>query len=322
MKNLFYPIQFEPIFKYRIWGGNKLNSSLNKNTTEDKIGESWEISSIPDSSSVVSNGKWKGRTLNDLVTEFPDELLGANSITKFGKLFPLLFKFLDAQDDLSIQVHPNDELATKRHNSKGKTEMWYVVEAEPNSEIIVGFKPNQNKDTYLKSLEDNTILSILETFTVSKGDVFFLNAGTVHAIGKGLLIAEIQQMSDITYRLFDYDRIDITGSKRELHTKEATEAINFEVVSAKKEYVKQENISTLLVDCDYFTTNYLKIANYLDYKPKTDSFTVWMLVEGSVEVEIDLQIYSYKKGDSILFPASLNNFSVTGNATLLEIYIS
>jgi mannose-6-phosphate isomerase len=322
MSNNFYPLQFDPIFKYRIWGGNSLNSVLNKNTNEDKIGESWEISSIPESQSIIANGKWKGTTLNDLVYEFPIDILGFNSVSKFGEIFPLLFKFLDAQDDLSIQVHPNDELATQRHNSKGKTEMWYVVKAEPNSEIIVGFKPNQNKESYLKSLENNTILSILETFTVSKGDVFFLNAGTVHAIGKGLLIAEIQQMSDVTYRLYDYDRIDVTGNKRDLHTTEATDAINFKVVSAKKEYTKQDNVSTLLVDCPYFTTTFLHITNYLDYLVKPHSFTVWMLVEGSVEVEVDLQIYSYSKGDTILFPASLNNFSVTGNASLLEIYIS
>ncbi|MFT7351377.1 MAG: mannose-6-phosphate isomerase [Flavobacterium sp.] len=322
MQNNFYPLQFDPIFKYKIWGGNNLQSILNKNTTEDKIGESWEISSVPNSASLVANGKWKGRTLNDLVAEFSDDILGANSVTKFGKVFPLLFKFLDAQDDLSIQVHPNDALATERHNSKGKTEMWYVVEAEPNSEIIVGFKPYQNKESYLKSLENNTILSILETFKVSKGDVFFLDAGTVHTIGKGLLIAEIQQMSDVTYRLYDYDRIDVTGTKRELHTEEATEAINFEIVSAKKEYVKQDNVSTLLADCPYFTTNVLQVTNYLDYPANANSFTVWMLVEGSVQVEVDLHIYTYKKGDSILFPASLNSFSVTGNATLLEIYIS
>lgn len=322
MQNNFYPLQFEPIFKYRIWGGSNLKSILNKNTTEDKIGESWEISSISDSPSIIVNGLWKNKSLNDLVAEFPEEILGISSITKFGEHFPLLFKFLDAQDDLSIQVHPNDALATKRHNSKGKTEMWYVVEAEPKSEIIVGFKPNQNKESYLQSLENNTILSILETFKVSKGEVFFLDAGTVHAIGKGLLIAEIQQMSDITYRLYDYDRIDVTGSKRELHTEQATEAINFEVVSAKKEYSKKENESTLLADCPYFTTNVLQVANYLDYKANTNSFTVWMLVEGSIQVEVNLHIYTYKKGDTVLFPACLKSFAVTGNATLLEIYIS
>ena len=196
-----YPLQFKPILKERIWGGTKLRDCLNKPITSDITGESWEISTVENDVSVIENGLFEGKLLTELIAEFPKEILGTKVYEQFGDQFPLLFKFLDAREDLSIQVHPNDELAKKRHNSFGKTEMWYVMQADDDASLIVGFKEKSSKDEYLQNLNNKTLLNILDTKKVKKGDVFFLETGTVHAIGAGTLIAEIQQTSDITYRL-------------------------------------------------------------------------------------------------------------------------
>ena len=235
MKSSLYPLQFEPILKERIWGGEKLKTILNKSITSKITGESWELSTVEGDVSIVSNGEIKGKTLMELIVETPNELLGTKVHERFGKQFPLLFKYLDAREDLSIQVHPNDKLAKERHNSFGKTEMWYVMQADADSRIIVGFKENSSKEEYLKHLKDNTLVSILDNVKAKAGDIFFLETGTVHAIGAGLVVAEIQQTSDITYRLYDFDRVDAQGNKRELHVDLALDAINYNKVNTQKE---------------------------------------------------------------------------------------
>jgi mannose-6-phosphate isomerase len=223
----YYPLQFTPILKERIWGGTKLKSELDKPITSETVGESWEISTVDDNISVVTNGILAGKSLLDLIDSSPESILGFEVYKKFGKQFPLLFKYLDARQDLSIQVHPNDELAKKRHNSFGKTEMWYIMQADENARIIVGFKEESNANTYIENLKNKTLLSILDDIKVKTGDVFFLETGTVHAIGAGLVVAEIQQTSDITYRIYDFDRVDAQGNERELHVDLALDAINY-----------------------------------------------------------------------------------------------
>jgi mannose-6-phosphate isomerase len=318
----FYPLQFEPILKERIWGGTKLKTYLNKPITSTITGESWEISTVENDVSVVANGALKGKSLNELIEEFPSKILGAKVYQAFGKQFPLLFKYLDAREDLSIQLHPNDALAKKRHNSFGKTEMWYVMQADKDAWLIVGFKEKSSPEAFLQNVKEKTLLDILDTKKVQKGDVFFLDTGTIHAIGAGIVIAEIQQTSDITYRIYDFDRVDAQGNKRELHLDLALEAINYETVEAQKQYSKSENVSNEMVHCQYFTTNLIPLNGEMEVSKTQDSFTVYMCVDGNFQLHFNDEIFNYQKGDTVLIPAFLTDFQLTGNASLLEIYIS
>lgn len=322
MKKSFYPLQFEPILKERIWGGTKLKSILNKPIVSNRTGESWEISTVEGDVSVVSNGAWKGKTLDELIEMFPDEVLGTKVHQQFGKQFPLLFKYLDAREDLSIQVHPNDELAKKRHNSFGKTEMWYVMRAEDNAKIIVGFKEKSSATLFSENLKNNSILTLLDDVKIKNRDVFFLETGTIHALGAGNLIAEIQQTSDITYRVYDFDRVDAKGNTRELHVDLALDAINYNKVEAQKNYSKNKNLSNNIVDCPYFTTNFLPLEGTVSKNKNGKSFTVYMCVEGSFQIEHENLKYDYTLGDTILIPAAMKSFLICGNASILEIYIS
>ena len=317
-----YPLQFQPILKERIWGGTKLKTLLNKPITSNITGESWEISTVENEVSSISNGFYKGTSLLKLINEFPEQVLGSKVFQQFGKQFPLLFKYLDAREDLSIQVHPNDELAASRHNSFGKTEMWYVMQADPNSNLIVGFKEKSSSEEYLKNLESKTILSSLDTKAVQKGDIFFLETGTVHAIGAGTVIAEIQQTSDITYRIYDFDRVDSNGNARELHVDLALDAINYDVVDAEKKYLKVSNTSNEVVHCSYFTTNFIPLTEKIAVSKNKESFTVYMCVEGAFTLIYQGETYQYKVGDTVLIPASLSEYEIAGTASLLEIYIS
>ncbi len=317
-----YPLQFEPILKERIWGGTKLKTFLNKPITSGITGESWEISTVENDVSIVANGSLKGKSLNEVINEFPEAVLGMKVYEQFGKQFPLLFKYLDAREDLSIQLHPNDELAKKRHNSFGKTEMWYVMQADTDARLIVGFKEKSSPEEYLKHIHNNTIVDILDTKKVKQGDVFFLATGTIHAIGAGIVVAEIQQTSDITYRIYDFDRVDANGNKRELHVDLSLEAVNYETVEAQKHYSKMENISNQVVNCNYFTTNFIPLDGSSKIYKHGDSFTVYMCVDGEFQLTIDDNNYSYKKGDALLLPASLTDFQLSGKASILEIYIS
>ncbi|MCP2029132.1 mannose-6-phosphate isomerase [Flavobacterium sp. HSC-32F16] len=322
MKPNLYPLQFEPILKERIWGGEKLKTLLNKPITSKITGESWELSTVEGDVSTVANGELKGNSLMDLINETPNEILGTRVYERFGKQFPLLFKYLDAREDLSIQVHPNDKLAKERHNSFGKTEMWYVMQADTDSRIIVGFKENSSKEEYVKHLNDNTLVSILDDVKAKAGDVFFLETGTVHAIGAGLVVAEIQQTSDITYRLYDFDRVDAQGNKRELHVDLALDAINYNKVDTQKKYDSKANTSNVVVDCPYFTTNFIPLENKVEVSKSAETFTVYMCIEGSFEIEYDGFKHTYIKGDTVLLPAAINAFVLNGKASILEIYIS
>ncbi len=317
----FYPLQFQPIFKERIWGGTKLKTLLNKPISSSITGESWELSTVEGDVSIISNGEFAGKSLLEIINAFPIEVLGTKVYQNFGKQFPLLFKYLDAREDLSIQVHPNDQLAKERHNSFGKTEMWYVIQADENSSLIVGFKEDSNAKEYVDNLKNKTLLSILDTVKVQVGDVFFLDTGTVHAIGAGLLIAEIQQTSDITYRLYDFDRVDAQGKTRELHIEMALEAIHYNKIEAQKTYSKKENTSNTMVDCNYFTTNFIPLQDQMTIQKEGTSFTVYMCTEGDFSIHLNEAIYTYKKGDTILIPAAISNYTINGNASLLEIYI-
>ncbi|KAF2081220.1 type I phosphomannose isomerase catalytic subunit [Flavobacterium sharifuzzamanii] len=322
MSQNLYPLQFEPILKERIWGGEKLKTILNKPIVSKITGESWELSTVQGDVSVVANGVLKGKSLMDLIDETPDAILGTKVYERFGKQFPLLFKYLDAREDLSIQVHPNDKLAKERHNSFGKTEMWYVMQADADARIIVGFKEDSSKEEYLKHLHDNTLVSILDDVKAKSGDVFFLETGTVHAIGAGLVVAEIQQTSDITYRLYDFDRVDAQGNKRELHVDLALDAINYNKVDTQKKYDSKTNTSNVVVDCPYFTTNFIPLEDKVEVSKSGETFTVYMCIEGSFEIEYDGFKHTYIKGDTVLVPAAINAFVLSGKASILEIYIS
>lgn len=298
-----------------------MKTLLHKPITSNITGESWELSTVKGDVSVVANGDYKGKLLTELIASHSDALLGTRVHKRFGNEFPLLFKYLDAKEDLSIQVHPNDELAKKRHNSFGKTEMWYVMQADAKSRLIVGFKEDSNAKEYLKHLEDKTLVSILDSVAVKPGDVFFLETGTVHAIGAGLVVAEIQQTSDITYRIYDFDRVDANGNKRELHVEEALDAINYNKVEAKKSYTKKANQSNTMVDCQYFTTNIIPLNGTIELHKDGGSFTVLMCTEGAFDLIINGDNYPYRKGDTVLVPAGIKEFSLNGTASVLEIYI-
>ncbi|QBN18489.1 type I phosphomannose isomerase catalytic subunit [Flavobacterium nackdongense] len=317
-----YPLQFEPILKERIWGGEKLKTILNKPISSKITGESWELSTVEGDVSVVANGALAGKSLNDLIHSNPTAVLGTEVYQKFGNQFPLLFKYLDAREDLSIQVHPNDELAKIRHNSFGKTEMWYVLQADQDAQLIVGFKEDSNAAEYVENLENKTLLSILDYVAVKEGDVFFLETGTVHAIGAGLVIAEIQQTSDITYRLYDFDRVDAAGNHRELHVDLALDAINYDKIDTYKKYNKNLNQSNTVVDCPYFTTNFIPLDGTIAVNKSGESFTVYMCVDGGFELEYEGSKFNYSKGDTVLIPAALKTFALSGKGSLLEIYIS
>jgi mannose-6-phosphate isomerase len=322
MSAKIYPIQFEPILKDRIWGGEKLKTVLDKPIASKITGESWELSTVEGDISIVANGELKGKSLTEIIDESPDEILGTVVHKRFGKQFPLLFKYLDAREDLSIQVHPNDELAKKRHNSFGKTEMWYVMQADEDARIIVGFKEKSNANEFSESLGNKTLLTLLDDIKVKEGDVFFLETGTVHAIGAGLVIAEIQQTSDITYRLYDFDRVDAQGNTRELHIDLALEAINYNKVETYRGYNKKINQSNTIVDCPYFTTNFIPLDGREAFTKTGNSFTVYMCVDGKFELEYNDVAFKYKKGDTILIPAAMTVFALNGKASILEIYIS
>ncbi|WP_255497852.1 type I phosphomannose isomerase catalytic subunit [Flavobacterium sp. I3-2] len=315
-----YPLLFKPILKNRIWGGNKL-ATLGKELTSETTGESWELSMVENDLSVVANGLYTNETIKTLIDNFSVEILGDSITKRFGKQFPLLFKFLDAKSDLSIQLHPNDELAKKRHNSFGKTEMWYIMQADENARIILGFKENSSSEEYLEHLEKKSLPTILKEYKVKKGDVFFIETGTIHAIGGGILLAEIQQTSDITYRVYDWDRVDENGNSRELHVDLALEAINYQKQNPEIVHSKTENQENRLVSCDFFTTNLIPLNGALGINKSNELFYVYICTEGNFEIVYNSKTLKFKKGDTILIPAELKDYTLKGEATLLEIFI-
>ncbi|HET9571846.1 MAG TPA: type I phosphomannose isomerase catalytic subunit [Bacteroidales bacterium] len=345
----WYPFKFEPILKKIIWGGSKICSFKHLEIKESGIGESWELSQVPGSVSVVANGPLKGMSLTELMERAPEDLLGKKIYKRFGMEFPLLVKFIDAEDDLSIQVHPNDALARKRHDSFGKTEMWYVVDSKPGSKLISGFSKQIDADEYSRRIADNSIEEVLQKHEAKSGDVFFLPAGRVHAIGSGLFIAEIQQSSNITYRLYDYNRKDALGNGRELHTELAKEAIDFEHYdNLQTNYQALENELTPLVSCPYFTTNRIHLkadeSGYETIRTEKgtkrvpmietlemdrsyeglDSFVIYVCMKGEGQIQFDENEYlTVCQGETVLLPASIKAtvLSTTKELLLLESYI-
>ena len=318
-----YPLKFQPILKDKIWGGHKLQQLLNKPTTSTEAGESWEISDVEGDTSVVANGPLKGSSLKALLESYTSDLLGEKNFRQFGTKFPLLIKFIDAKQDLSVQLHPNDQLAKERHNSFGKTEMWYVVQADPDSNLIVGVNQDMTQELYLKHLEAKTLQSILNFDAVKPGDTYFIEVGRIHAIGAGVLLAEIQQTSDITYRVYDWDRVDSEGKERELHNDIALEAFDFEMPdNFRVKYSLDSNTSTELVSCPYFTTNVLEVNAPIQKENNHDSFMIYMCVEGAASLEVDGAVTEFSMGETILVPACIQRFSISANhAKLLEVYI-
>jgi mannose-6-phosphate isomerase len=283
-----YPLKFQPILKDKIWGGQKLQQLLHKSTSSTKAGESWEISDVEGDTSIVANGPLKGTSLKMLMDTYTSDLMGAKNFRQFGNKFPLLIKYIDAKQDLSVQLHPNDELAKARHNSFGKTEMWYVVQADPASNLIVGFNQEMTPELYVKHLEDKTLQSILNFDAVKAGDTYFIEVGRIHAIGAGVLLAEIQQTSDITYRVYDWDRVDADGNERELHNDIALEAFDFDMPdNFRVQYAPKSNVSTELVSCPYFTTNVLEVTETISKQNTQDSFVIYMCVEGKANLVVD-----------------------------------
>lgn len=323
---MLYPLKFTPIIKQTIWGGKRLAYKSQNASVKDQIGESWELSGVQDNVSIVSEGPLADNTLDELIEVYMGELVGDKIFEQFGVEFPLLVKYIDACDNLSIQVHPDDEYAKERHNAYGKTEMWYVVDADKDAELIMGFNKESNRAEYLEKLKENRLPDILNVEKVTKDDCFFIPAGMVHAIGRGCYIAEIQQTSDITYRLYDYNRCDKEGNPRELHTELATDVIDFTYQPKHKISVPQElNHTEQLVKCNYFTTNVLVFDKEIekDYI-KTDSFVIYMCLEGEFSlVYNEDQFIKVSKGETVLLPACFKSVFLIPKekCKVLETYI-
>ncbi|MBK0404268.1 class I mannose-6-phosphate isomerase [Adhaeribacter sp. BT258] len=308
-----YPLKFKTIFKEKIWGGEKIRTVLHKEFAPLKnCGETWEISGVKENESVVAEGPLAGKTLSELIRNYKGELLGEKNYEKSGDEFPLLVKFIDANEDLSIQVHPNDEIAWSRHKSLGKTEVWYIMQADEGATLISGFNREMDEPTYLKHLEGNRLGEILNKEDVKAGDVFFIPGGRVHTIGKGLLLAEIQQSSDITYRIYDFDRTDDEGNKRELHTEEALAAIDYQhYPSYKNTYQDELNKPVELAKSNYFTTNLLHLDQPLtrDYTLH-DSFVILICVQGKAVLQYNGTEIALKTGDCYLLPAAIKQITI------------
>ncbi len=319
-----YPIKFNPILKERIWGGEKLIHTFKKQSNKTNIGESWEISDVKGAVSVVANGSFEGKSLKDLVTTYKGDFVGNKVYEQFGENFPILIKFIDAKTPLSIQVHPSNELAKERHNSFGKNEMWYVMDVDKDAELIVGFNQNVDEKKYVAALENGKILDILNSEKVKKGDTFYIPAGRVHAIGAGTVLAEIQQTSDVTYRIYDYERTDASGNQRELHTDLALAAIDYNLYNSyKTDYQIKENKSSKLVHSPYFKTAIIQLTSTLnkDYSA-LDSFVIFMCVEGSFSLYCNEEFVEIAKGETTLLPATADIVQLKAkNATILEVYL-
>ena len=324
---MLYPMTFKPILKKIIWGGSDICPFKGITPVQEGIGESWELSHVEGNYSVVDNGALEGKTLDELIRTYGKQLLGEKVVEQFGSIFPLLIKFIDARDNLSIQVHPDDELAKKRHNSFGKTEMWYVVDADKGAKLRSGFSEQITPKEYKERVLNNTITDVLQEYEIHPGDVFFLPAGRVHSIGAGSFIAEIQQTSDITYRIYDFNRKDANGKTRELHTDLAREAINYEVLDdyrTKYEPLKDEPVE--LVACPYFTTSLYDMTEEIscDYS-ELDSFVIFICMEGAcVMKDNEGNELTVNAGESILLPATTQDVTITpvgGNVKLLETYV-
>ena len=316
--------KFTPILKNTIWGGTKIAPFKNIQTSLRKVGESWEISGVPGNETIVSGGPYAGRNLNDLVAEQKEALVGKANYERFGNEFPLLIKFIDARDDLSIQVHPTDEIAHRQGRERGKTEMWYLMPSEPEATLLCGLKKHITPDEYKRMVSEKTIVDAIARYPVHEGDCFFLPAGRIHAIGSGCFLAEIQQTSDVTYRIYDFDRHDDLGRPRELHTELAAESINYDVLpDYQTHYTPAKNQRVQLVECPYFTTSVYDLDQpiNLDYTA-LDSFVILIGLSGAgIVTEADGTRFVLRAGETILLPATTGRLSVEGTVKFLETYV-
>lgn len=326
---MLYPLKFRPRLKARIWGGDKLlarkGRMLRRADAGQKIGESWDLSGMPGDVSVVSNGQLRGNDLQELVEVYMGDLVGEKVFDRFGEFFPLLFKTLDCHDLLSVQVHPDDGLAAGRHASYGKTEMWYVTKAEPGAGLYVGFRDSDlTRERYIEAVAAGTLPSLLNRVEAHAGDVFFIPAGTVHALGAGLEIVEIQQASDVTYRIYDWDRVDAGGRSRELHTGLAVDAIDFGADAARCaiSYSARRNEAVKIVECDYFTTSVIDLDGSAERDAAVlDSFVVYICTDGAASVAADGYAETLDAGETLLVPAQTGTVTLEGRGRLLEVYV-
>ena len=327
MERSLYPLKFKPILKDYIWGGTRLITDLGKESKKKPCAESWEISGVAGNISVVCDGFLKGNHLQELIEVYMGDLVGDSVYDRFGLEFPILVKFIDAHDDLSIQVHPDDRLAAERHDSYGKTEMWYVMDTDGDSSLISGFSQKMDKEKYVQALNSKKLKDILNIGKVAPGDVFFIPAGRIHAIGKGILLAEIQQTSNITYRIYDWDRVGADGKPRELHTELALDAIDYNVYSEYKTHYQKPSQGTVeLAQCPYFTTNLVCFSQPLekDYQ-NLDSFVIYICTSGACSIRWGTaeSIMNIRKGETVLLPAVVNDIWLTPSepTELLEVFI-
>ena len=323
---MLYPLKFTPILKERLWGGSALAEKFHKtDDTQTKFGESWEISDIEDDISVVKNGFLAENDLQELIETYMGELVGEAVFEKYGLGFPLLIKIIDAQEDLSVQVHPDDTLAQERYGQNGKTEIWYIIHAEENTGIYLGFNKPVEKQDYIDAVQKKEVATLLQFYPVKKGDLFFIPAGTVHALGKGVQVAEIQQPSDVTYRIFDWNRVDASGMPRELHVPEALEAIHFnDNEKYKIEYEEKFNTTSTLFRSEFFNINAVIFDQPLQKNyTNIDSFVVYLCVEGEVHLFGDDFHEVLNAGETALIPAAVPEINLVpnGKSRLLEIYV-
>lgn len=318
--------KFQPLLKSTLWGGERIIPFKHLNDNMENVGESWEISGVKDNETIVSEGQYKGKKLNDLVAELKEKLVGKECYKRYGDEFPLLIKFIDARQDLSIQVHPTDEIAKKQGRERGKTEMWYLMDSAPGAKLYSGLKKKITPEEYKKMVEDDTICDALAQYAVKEGDVFFLPAGRIHAIGAGCFLAEIQQTSDVTWRIYDFKRKDKNGNYRELHTQQASEAIDYTVYdNYRTEYTPVQNQRQEVVKCQYFTTSIYDLTSdggekNLDYTDH-DGFVILIGVKGEGTLtNANGESTSLNTGETILIPATETKFKVTGNVRFLEVY--
>jgi mannose-6-phosphate isomerase len=321
-----YPLKFKPIFKDKIWGGQKIRTVLGKNFSPlSNCGEVWVLSGVEGNQTEIANGFLEGNELNDLVEVYMGDLVGDKIFQKYGTEFPILIKFIDANDWLSIQVHPDDELAMERHGTLGKTEMWYILDAEEKSELISGFSKKVSKAEYLQHLENKSIKDIVNFVPVKKGDVFYIPSGRVHALGPGILLAEIQQTSDNTYRIYDWDRIDQSGMMRELHTELALDALDFNVYEDyKTKYKLKPNETSEIINSPFFTSQIIQMDQAIkkDYS-EFDSFVIYIAAEGSFRIKYNHELTLVNIGEAVLIPASIESVDLLPKTEckVLEVFI-
>jgi mannose-6-phosphate isomerase len=315
--------KFEPLLKQTLWGGDKIIPFKHLNTQMERVGESWEISGVKDNETIVANGPDKGKSLNRLVSEQKAKLVGEENYQRFGDEFPLLVKFIDASQDLSIQVHPNDETAHRLGKPHGKTEMWYTLESAPGAHLYNGLKKKITTEEYEQMVANDTIVDALARYEIKEGDVFYIPAGRIHAIGSGCFVTEIQETSDVTFRIYDYKRKDKDGNYRELHIKEAAQCIDFTVLpNYRAGYKPILNEGVQLVECPYFTTAVYDLTEpmTLDYS-ELDSFVILIAVKGEGTIKANGEEMTFKMGDTILLPATTNEVKIEGEVKFLETYV-